>query len=436
MAVSKRLRFEIFRRDNHTCVYCGRSVPEVKLQPDHVIPETLGGRDEPSNLVTACGECNSGKSATPPDASMVEGVSQSAVRWAGAMQAAADAALADLKGRDARRGEFKDKWDSWKAGGQTMPIPDSWAESVDRFLSAGLPMPILLDCVDRAMSNKKIKTHDLFRYMCGIAWSKVTELQEAARALADGRVEQKKSPIQAGRLDLARELLADHAKEDEREHLIANARAIHLEISDDVPDEDELIVEAAYDLVGTLTWTKYLLDTAVMDLVALLPPEDVACCEEAAKREARGHLGAEEPEPEVLTLGTARWLRYLQFFRALPAAEQQEWTERVAIFQEASTTDVAETDVAAYVWEGKENGTHRLPGMCSRDGEFGGMCPRKASFAVAIETCERCAQQLKREECAGHPMCQRHAEEMVDGFCDPHTNRPVPVRDVTELVAH
>jgi hypothetical protein len=35
MAVSKRLRHEVFRRDNHTCLYCGHSAPDVKITIDH-----------------------------------------------------------------------------------------------------------------------------------------------------------------------------------------------------------------------------------------------------------------------------------------------------------------------------------------------------------------------------------------------------------------
>ena len=41
MAVSKRLRYEILRRDNHTCRYCGESAPDVKLTIDHVVPVSL-----------------------------------------------------------------------------------------------------------------------------------------------------------------------------------------------------------------------------------------------------------------------------------------------------------------------------------------------------------------------------------------------------------
>lgn len=64
MAVSKRLRFEILRRDNHTCRYCGASAPATPLRVDHVVPAALGGSDHPSNLVTSCEPCNSGKTST------------------------------------------------------------------------------------------------------------------------------------------------------------------------------------------------------------------------------------------------------------------------------------------------------------------------------------------------------------------------------------
>jgi hypothetical protein len=65
MAISKRRRFEILRRDGFTCRYCGRSAPDVVLQIDHVTPRALGGSDHPSNLAAACEDCNQGKAAVP-----------------------------------------------------------------------------------------------------------------------------------------------------------------------------------------------------------------------------------------------------------------------------------------------------------------------------------------------------------------------------------
>jgi hypothetical protein len=61
--ISNSLRFEVFQRDQHTCQYCGRRVPEVELEVDHVIPVARGGTDAFENLITSCRECNSGKSA-------------------------------------------------------------------------------------------------------------------------------------------------------------------------------------------------------------------------------------------------------------------------------------------------------------------------------------------------------------------------------------
>jgi hypothetical protein len=53
--------------------------------------------------------------------------------------------------------------------------------TVDTIVSAGLPIDILCECIDIAMGKKWIK--DPFRYMCGIAWSKVSQLRDAATAI-------------------------------------------------------------------------------------------------------------------------------------------------------------------------------------------------------------------------------------------------------------
>ncbi len=72
MAISKRLRFEIFRRDNYACVYCGRRAPSVTLEVDHRIPRVMGGSDEPENLVSACWDCNRGKGPLDADGEPVQ----------------------------------------------------------------------------------------------------------------------------------------------------------------------------------------------------------------------------------------------------------------------------------------------------------------------------------------------------------------------------
>ena len=61
--ISKKIRFEVFKRDNFTCQYCGRSAPDVLLHVDHINPVANGGDNNILNLVTSCSDCNGGKGA-------------------------------------------------------------------------------------------------------------------------------------------------------------------------------------------------------------------------------------------------------------------------------------------------------------------------------------------------------------------------------------
>ena len=62
-AIPKRVRMEVFKRDEFTCQYCGATPPNVVLEIDHVLPIAKGGTNDELNLVTACEPCNSGKGA-------------------------------------------------------------------------------------------------------------------------------------------------------------------------------------------------------------------------------------------------------------------------------------------------------------------------------------------------------------------------------------
>jgi len=64
-ATSKRLRFEVFKRDAFTCQYCGAQPPDIVLVCDHIDPVKLGGMTTIDNLVTSCESCNQGKAANP-----------------------------------------------------------------------------------------------------------------------------------------------------------------------------------------------------------------------------------------------------------------------------------------------------------------------------------------------------------------------------------
>ena len=53
-----RLRFAVFKRDGHRCVYCGST---ERIECDHVVPVARGGRNTFDNLVAACFGCNRSK---------------------------------------------------------------------------------------------------------------------------------------------------------------------------------------------------------------------------------------------------------------------------------------------------------------------------------------------------------------------------------------
>ncbi|GAA5028446.1 HNH endonuclease [Marivirga lumbricoides] len=59
-------RQNIFKRDAHTCQYCGVS---KDLTLDHLIPRSKGGKSSWNNLVTACKKCNARKGDAKPEES-------------------------------------------------------------------------------------------------------------------------------------------------------------------------------------------------------------------------------------------------------------------------------------------------------------------------------------------------------------------------------
>jgi hypothetical protein len=198
MAVSKRLRYEILRRDQHTCRYCGAGAPEVPLRVDHVTPVALGGTDTPDNLVTSCEPCNSGKSSATVDSAVVANVSDDALRWADAIKQAADELRSQEEPKRAYRTAFEQAWNgwTWERNGkkETFTLPAGWKASLDSFHEAGLPQEVWADIVEKTMTNKSVSSENLFRYACGIGWRMVRELHDRAKAIT-GRMEQSSDSV-------------------------------------------------------------------------------------------------------------------------------------------------------------------------------------------------------------------------------------------------
>lgn len=57
-------RYDILRRDHYRCQICGRSQSDgAKLEIDHIVPVSKGGKTVDENLQTLCHDCNQGKKA-------------------------------------------------------------------------------------------------------------------------------------------------------------------------------------------------------------------------------------------------------------------------------------------------------------------------------------------------------------------------------------
>lgn len=60
--IRQEKRLAIYLRDGMACVYCGHSVEEgASLSLDHLRPESKGGSNCETNLVTCCSRCNSAR---------------------------------------------------------------------------------------------------------------------------------------------------------------------------------------------------------------------------------------------------------------------------------------------------------------------------------------------------------------------------------------
>ena len=182
MAVSKRLRYEILRRDNHTCRYCGSAAPDVKLTVDHVLPVALGGSDDPTNLVAACADCNAGKTSSSPDAPLVADVEQKALLWDRALALAVERREAKLEEKRSLFDYFENEW--MFRYDPAVPLGHDWQETVHRFYALGLHVSDLDDAIDIAY-QAPIKAASVWKYFCGVCWNKVRDLETDARHLID-----------------------------------------------------------------------------------------------------------------------------------------------------------------------------------------------------------------------------------------------------------
>lgn len=58
MAISKKVRQQVYEKHGGHCAYCGREIEYKDMQVDHIKPKYFRGSDEVENLNPACRMCN------------------------------------------------------------------------------------------------------------------------------------------------------------------------------------------------------------------------------------------------------------------------------------------------------------------------------------------------------------------------------------------
>jgi hypothetical protein len=162
------------------------SAPDVVLHVDHVAPEALGGASTPDNLVTACADCNLGKSSIPADASTVADVRQDAARWATAMEQVAAIRNRQIQDDTDLWAWFEDVWCGWTDWrGNTIPFAHNAGATIRQFIGSGLSKEEIESLIAIAMNANHVERGSTWKYFCGCAWRRIRENQEMASALIE-----------------------------------------------------------------------------------------------------------------------------------------------------------------------------------------------------------------------------------------------------------
>lgn len=169
LALGKKRRFDVFKRDAFACQYCGAHPPTAVLEIDHIVAVSAGGTNEIENLITACFDCNRGKGAisltTIPE-SLSDKAAQIAEREA---QLLGYQAILDKR----RRRLFEETCQVL-----TVVLENSTEITNDRFFSTRefidkLGFHVVLAAAEKALAARQVYESQRFRYFCGICWSRI-----------------------------------------------------------------------------------------------------------------------------------------------------------------------------------------------------------------------------------------------------------------------
>ena len=170
-AISKKIRFDVFKRDLFACQYCGQKPPSVVLEVDHVNPVKNGGCNDEDNLVTACFDCNRGKGARTLDTSPETISKKMEVQAEKAEQLKSYEKMISAKKSAITRKVNKLDKKYIELTGDKFKFSATFKTSVKTFMEK-----MTYQDVEDALcySFSRISDEDrVLRYFCGICWNKI-----------------------------------------------------------------------------------------------------------------------------------------------------------------------------------------------------------------------------------------------------------------------
>ena len=179
--ISKSVRFRIFARDNFTCRYCGRQSDVVVLNVDHVTPVCQGGSNEPENLMTACEDCNAGKSGKT--ISQVMPTEEDRLRLSQERNEQVKAATAATEAREARERLKQEVVNFWCGCTGRSGCDRSTLQVVLSFVQT-FGVELVFDWIERA-SARCPSDNDMGRYVSGCKRHHLEDMEQETKETAN-----------------------------------------------------------------------------------------------------------------------------------------------------------------------------------------------------------------------------------------------------------
>lgn len=174
-AISKKTRFEVFKRDGFICQYCGAHPPSVILHVDHIKPVALGGRHEIDNLVTSCAPCNQGKAARS-----LSDIPQSLKDKATQIKESEEQIIGYQSVMDGKRKRLDEEvvkiGEIYEKANRGIPLTGNSLVTVRNFIDQ-LGFHEVREALEKAYSRPSRGYGSQFKYFCGICWNKIREIE-------------------------------------------------------------------------------------------------------------------------------------------------------------------------------------------------------------------------------------------------------------------